>query len=172
MTGSVASALVGGGLGWLGGLILPGPIGQYGLLFILCFTVTAVARELNLLVFPWPQLKRQTKDIWAKIFPNPVAAALWGFDLGLIFTTWLSFSGAWLLVVVTILVGKPLFGIGLFALYWLGRALSIWLAPLWMPDATATSQLMNSIRLQRNLFHRVHVAALLWAFVVFALWLS
>lgn len=172
LAGSLASSFVGGILGWLGGLVLPEQaVSQLRLFVALGVAGLVLARELEVISLRLPQLKRQTDDMWAKIFPGIVAATLWGIDLGLIFTTWLGFSGIWLLVVATFLIGEPKFGIGLFVLYWFGRALSVWVAPFLLPHASATSQLLNGVRQQYRLFHRTHILGISWSIVVLILWL-
>jgi hypothetical protein len=172
VAGSAASLVVGAALGWVGGVLLPGPIGRLGLMSSILVGVTALARELGWISFPLLQFPRQTRGIWAKVFPGPVSAALWGFDLGLIFTTWLTFSGVWVLVLIAILVGQPLFGAALFVLYWLGRALSVWLTPLLLPDAGATVQLLDGIDGHRQLFQGIHALGLAWLVVVLFTWLT
>lgn len=171
LAGSMTSVFIGALIGSLGGLLLRPEIGKFGLLAALAAGVIAISRELKWISFPLPQLKRQTKDYWGKIFPGTVAAALWGFDLGLIFTTRLTFSGAWLLAIVTFLIGEPVFGAILFILYWIGRALSIWIGPLLMPDAGATPLLLDKIAGQYQLFQRIHVMGLIWSIFVLTLWL-
>jgi hypothetical protein len=172
LAGSVASALVGAVVGWLGGLFWPGQVGRLGILVALAIGLIAIARELGWLSIPLPELRRQTKGIWAKLFPGTVAAMLWGFDLGLVFTARLTFSGVWLLVAVAMLVGEPAFGIALFVLYWLGRAVSVWIAPLLMPDADATPWVLDVIYWHYRLFQRIHVLGLVWSTVVLIVWLS
>lgn len=132
----------------------------------------AIAREVGWLSFPLPELRRQTEGVWAKLFSGTVAATLWGFDLGLVFTARLTFSGVWLLVAVAMLVGEPAFGSALFVLYWLGRALSVWIAPLLMPDADATPWVLDVIYRHYRLFQRIHVLGLVWSTVVLIVWLS
>lgn len=171
LAGSVTSAFVGATLGWLGGLVFPQPVGRGGIVLALAVAVMAMARELGWIKFPLPQLRRQTRDIWAKIFPRPVAAGLWGLDLGLFFTTYFTFAGLWLLVVLAVLVGAPAFGAALFVVYWLGRALSVWIASWLLPSAGATAQFLDSIDGQYRLFQRLHVLGLVWSAIVFIFWL-
>ena len=105
-------------------------------------------------------------------FPSMVTAALWGLDLGLFFTTWFTFAGDWLLVIVAIITREPMYGAALFSVYWLGRALSVWFAPLLLQDARATPQLMSSIRAHRWAFQRLHVVGLAWGITVLIIWLA
>lgn len=171
LAGSVTSAFVGASLGWGGGLLLPEWVARPGLPVAITVALVAMARELGWISFPLPQLKRQTKDFWGKIFSGTIAATLWGLDLGLIFTTRLTFAGVWSLAAVAILIGEPAFGAVLFVMYWLGRTLSVWLAPLLMPDAGATPMLMDGIFKQYRLFQRIHVLGLVWLIIVLISWL-
>lgn len=170
LAGCVTSMFVGAALGWMGRLLFPGPVGKLGLFFAITIAGIAIARELRWISFPLPQLKRQTKDFWGKVFPGTVAAMFWGLDLGLIFSTRLTFSGIWVLAAAVILVGEPAFGAALFVTYWLGRVLSVWLAPLLMPNANATPVLMDGIYRQYRLFQRIHVLGLGWLIIVFITW--
>ncbi len=162
--------LVGTMLGWVGKLLLPVQIGRLSLFIVIGVAIIAMARELGWISFPLPQLKRQTRDIWGKIFPGPVAAALWGFDLGLFFTTWFRFAGLWLLVLVALIIRSPIYGAALFFAYWLGRAFSVWIAPSLMPNAGFTPHLLDGIAGQYQLFQRIHVLGLVWATVVLIVW--
>ena len=172
LAGSISSTFVGGLLGWLGGVFGLDRLGGVGLLVALTVALVAVTRELGWISFRMPQLPRQTRDIWFKVFSSPVAAGLWGFDLGLVFSTWLTFSGVWLLVVIAMLGGEAGFGATLFGVYWLGRVLSVWIAPHLMPDSGATSRLMDAISGQYRLFQRIHIVGLAWVVVVFVFWLA
>lgn len=172
LAGGAASLLVGALLGILGGWIVPARVGMLGILIAIAVALLALARELSWLAIPLPQRRRQTRDIWAKVFPSTWAAALWGFDLGLVFTTWFTFAGVWLLVIVAILIGSPQFGAALFTAYWLGRALSVWIAPMLLSDATATPQLLDEIVAQYRLFQRMHVVGLAWSIMVLIVWLT
>ncbi|MGH2559551.1 MAG: hypothetical protein ACRDJH_10835 [Thermomicrobiales bacterium] len=172
LAGGMASALVGALLGWLGAVLLPGQIGGLGLLAAIAVAALALARELGWLAVPLPQFRRQTRDVWGKVFPRTLAAAFWGIDVGLVFTTWLTFSGMWLLLVVVILVGEPGFGAALFVVHWFGRALSVWTAPWLLRDARAIPGLVDWIAGQRRLFQRLHALGLTWAIIVLISWFA
>ena len=170
LAGSVSSALVGALLGLAGKLVVP-TVGSFGVWLALGVAVATLARESGWLTFRLPQLRRQTRDVWSKLFAGPVAAALWGFDLGLIFTTWLTFSGVWLLVVVALLSRSAAFGAALFATYWLGRALTVWIAPFLLQDANHTPYLLDEIAGQYRLFQRMHALGLGCAMIILVLML-
>ena len=172
MAGAFASIFVGAGIGWAGRLFVPLQNGRWGLLIAMVVAILALIRELNWIAIPLPQLGRQTKDYWAKRYPGFVVSTLWGFDLGLVFTTWLTFSGVWVIVVMAFFYGEPTYGLILFLAYWLGRVLSVWLAPLLMVDASATPQLMENIHNHYQFFQRVHVLGLIWSIFVLSIWLT
>lgn len=150
---------------------LPALVGKVAILVAILVAIATMAREFRWIYFHLPQLRRQTKDIWAKTLPGTLAAALWGFDLGLIFTSRLTFSGVWLLTMVTVITGDSVFGVALFTLYWFGRALSVWIAYLLVPNANATSDLTAEIGKKGLLFQRIHAWGLLWSAAVLLSWL-
>ncbi len=166
LAGVATSTFVGASFSWLGGLLLPAQVGGLGFFIAIAVALIAIARELGWSSLPLPQPKRQTKDFWYKVFPSTVAATLWGLDLGLIFTTHFTFSGIWLLVVIAGLTKAPLFGAALFTTYWLGRVLSVWLAPWWFAEANATPFVLDELTMQRGIFQRVHAFGLSWAALV------
>lgn len=181
LAGSVTSAFVGvtlGSLGWLLAasvlladqqVVLAG-LEKIGVGVAIAVGIGAIARELGWIYFPLPQLMRQTRQEWGILFPGK-AAVLWGLDLGLVFTTWLTFSGVWLLVILAISAGDWIYGGTLFVVYWLGRTLPVWVAPL-LQDSDDASRLMDSIAKEYRFFQRIHVFGLAWAVVVLTLWLS
>jgi hypothetical protein len=159
--GLLASGLVGLGLGAIGYPLaslttnLWGPVG-------IATALALLVRELGWVRFPLPQAHRQTDDRWAKIFPSVAAAGLWGFDIGLTLSTWMTFSGAWLLIVLAIVSGSPSTGALLLGSYWLGRALSVWIVPAVLPGMTAAPQVIGRVLASRPSLRRIHLAGLAW----------
>jgi hypothetical protein len=147
-------------------------LGSTAVLITLGFASLAVVREGGLLPLPLLQIRRQTQGWWAKVFGSRVAAILWGLDLGLVFTTWLNFSGAWVLAVVTFLSGKPLMGAALFAAYWVGSALPVWVGPLLMESPMQTPELVTTLHEQRPLSRWIHVAGLICLMLILSWWLA
>lgn len=165
--GAFTSAVVGAGLGGLGAVVLPAQVGVIGISVALTVAIVAVAREIAWTWIPLPQLARQTSGWWAKTTSRRTRAPLlWGLDLGLTFTTWFTFSGVWLVLVLAVLGGDPEFGVALLTSYWFGRALSVWLAPLLIADALGTPALIAALGSQHRLRKLVHVAGLIWCSVV------
>lgn len=171
LAGAVTSVLVGSSIALAGATALPDHVGLPGVFLAMALSLVVLARELDLVAVPLPQIRRQTEGMWAKAFGFRVAAILWGLDLGLIFTTWLNFAGAWVLALVAFLGGKPALGAELFAAYWSGRALSVWIAPLLMRSAIDTPRLLATLHQQRHLFRWIHVAGLVCLVVVFGYWI-
>lgn len=66
---------------------------------------------------------------------------MWGLDIGLTFTTYLTFAGPWLLLIVAVASANPTFAAVLFG-DWIGRVLSLWLMPLLLvkPESVTLTQ--------------------------------
>lgn len=159
LSGAFASIVAGMALGFLGQLILWERMLVVGHVVIVALGLLVVAREMGWIAVALPQPKRQTREIWGKTMRRPIAALFWGFDLGLIFTTWFTFAGTWLIVGLAVISGNPMVGAALFVAYWLGRALSIWIFPFAMKDANDTPLLLDGINAEHRTLQRVHVAA-------------
>lgn len=164
LAGGLASLSVGASLAWLGGL-LPQRATVVVAAAAIIVALVAMARDLGWVRLSLPQSTRQTKRTWGMVLPGPVAAALWGLDLGLTFMTRLTFSGAWFLAFTAAVAGRPRFGATLFVAYWAGRAMSVWFAPFLLPDANATPSLLNEILERYRVFRGIHVVGLAWAVV-------
>jgi hypothetical protein len=169
VSGLVTSTLVGASFGWVGQQGMPRPVGAGGVAFALFIAIIALGREIGWIELPVPQFKRQTRGSWAHCFPRAVAAMLWGLDLGLIFTTYLTFSGVWLLATIATISSQQGIASALFVMYWLGRASSVWLASRFMTDARATHQFLDAILGQYRSMQIVHAIGLAWAAFILAL---
>jgi cytochrome c biogenesis protein CcdA len=171
--GLVTSVLVGAGLAAVGGLVIPAGTRPFGIVVALVVAVLAALRELGWVRLPLPEPKRQTRDLWAKTFSPPVAATLWGLDLGLLVSTRLTFAGAWLVLLLAALTGSPRLGATLTAAYWLGRALPVWIAPLLFENAGSSHRVLDELDRHRQWHRMVHVLGLgLMAAVLFSTLLS
>lgn len=155
LAGSLSSILVGLLLGVTGQAIGTGirplwnAIGGMWLLALL-------GQSMGKWRLPLLQWRRQTRAGWAKAFPAEVAATLWGLDLGLAFTTWITFTGYWGPAGMAFLSGRPALGAGLFLTYWWGRAAMVWAAPLLFPSPAATPAVMDALARQRPQFRHLH----------------
>jgi hypothetical protein len=158
--GALSSVSLGITLGLLGMSMLNG---QRVVLWIsFGLAIALLSRESGLLAFRIPTLSRQTPGVWGYALPAGAAAAMWGFDLGLVLTTRVSFSGAFLVLVLAFIVADPVFGAILVGAYWGGRATSIWIAPGFYGGPADVEELLDEIWRARDKFRRLHV----WALVV------
>lgn len=160
LSGALSSALVGLTLGALGSALGVASIPAAGIMAAALVAIVAAARELGVSAIPLLQARRATPGEWARNLNGALVPALWGFDLGLCFTTYFTFAGPWLLVTLAVVAGSPIFGAALFLAYWAGRVLSVWLAPLLLPDASSTPQLVTTLVGAKRSFQLVHVAGL------------
>ena len=159
--GVVASGLVGLLAGWLGTMIPDGDAMRAALLIAAAIGVLVALREAVGRAWPIPQLRRQTPEGLRRRFSAPTAAALWGFDLGLIFSTWLTFAGPWFLVTVAVALGEPVAGAGLFVGHWLARAAWLWLTPYLLTSARIGPSFSRQVVRALGLFRSVQVVALM-----------
>ena len=169
LAGCVSAALVGLSLGVMGRSIFGGPRKSilYGVSLI-CLVLAA--REIKLLRFPLPESKRQTEKTWVHTFGFVPASAMWGFHIGLGFGTRMTHGGFLGLCTLVVALADPLTGILLTTLYWLSRALPVWIAPMIWPtrslsgSAAIDSQAWAAIDsgLNRRLYRRAVAVALVW----------
>jgi hypothetical protein len=157
--GAITSVLVGLTIGAAGSLVMR-PFATAALM--VCFAIAGAGflREARLVRLPLPQLKRQTRDIWARSNLGAGAAALWGLDLGLTFSSWMTFAGVWFVVAVAAASADPALGAAMLISYWSGRALSVWLAPLLAPSVGTTPELLLAISGEGRVLRRVHAGTL------------
>lgn len=101
-------------------------------------------RELGLINFSMPQIHRQTHQVWAWDYGIAQGATMWGAHIGLGFATVITHGGFYVIVLVAAIHG-PVIGAAVYALYWLGRTLPIWLAPLLARRAGQSELLMQQL---------------------------
>jgi len=169
--GIISSGAVGAIVGSLGRWLGFGGSTEIARLSVVMVGIAALVRELVDNRIPLPQIRRQTNGSWARQFPSLVAAAGWGSDLGATFTTWLTFAGIWVLTVGLIFIGDPLYGSAAFVFYWLGRALSVWIAPFLLRNASGAPQLLSGLMQEARLLQFVHAAGIAGATAIIAVWL-
>lgn len=168
LAGLATSSLVGAVLGYVGAALGAGRTGAAGAIAALAVACLAASRELGWIRIPLPQARRQTAGGWMHR-GSGVAAVLWGLDLGLFATTWLTFAGAWLIPVLALLSGSAGFGAAVFGAYWIGRATSVWVGPMLLPTALDTPRLLDALMQHRRTAQLIHVGGLGWAIVLLAL---
>jgi cytochrome c biogenesis protein CcdA len=66
-------------------------------------------------------------------------------------------------VAVGLTLGNPLYGATLMVVYWLGRALPVWLAPMLNWSGQDSSSLSNEILAADWVYHRLAGLALMWS---------
>lgn len=157
--GLITSSVVGAAIGAAGLVLLPaGPALATAILIAVASYVAL--RELEVIQLPLPQWRRQTSEVWGKTLPPSLAATLWGLDLGMVFTTYLTFAGPWLLAAVAFVGRDPTFGAATFGAFWLGRAGTVWFAA-----ATVATQRISILELvaavgdRHRAFGRIHALA-------------
>jgi hypothetical protein len=165
--GAATSAAVGAFLGALGGLLIPvdGPV--WRVVVVGCIAAAVVAIELSLVRITFPQPRRQTQEIWGKRYGIHRAAILWGADLGLLFTSWFTLSGIWLLIGVAVTSQSAVAGATTICAYWVGRATSVWLGPILMRDSNDALGALRRIADARQFIVYSHVAVSIATFTVF-----
>lgn len=157
--GLLTSSLVGAALGGLGLLVMTPDFRKPASLLVFGVAIAGVLRQYGSSPGPPSRVKRQTSDVWAKKFPTPVAAMLWGLDLGLTFSTRWTFSGLSLFTMLAVLAADPIFGAALFGSLWLGRASSPWVVALAGADAGEISRLLDAIGRQYRQLKTVNAFA-------------
>jgi hypothetical protein len=84
---------------------------------------------------------------------------MWGLHIGFGFATRVTYGGFWVLVIVALVLGNPLFSAMLMLLYWLGRALPVWIAPLLLgADSERAAMPAES----QEVYHRITAFGLMW----------
>lgn len=154
----VGAAAAAGGRGL--GADLAAPAAAVACLLV---AVAVAARELGLVAFPLPYVRRSSGGTWARRWGLPRASLLWGLDIGLVFTTWLAWAGALWLVAVAALSGNPLLGAALMAVFWLGRALPVVVGPWLLPSAAVAPWIDAAVEPLRPAFTWVHALVTLGA---------
>lgn len=95
-----------------------------------------------------------------------VAAALWGFDIRLLFTTWFTYAGPWLVVALAAVTRNLAAGAVVSVVYWTGRALPLWFSPVLLRGEANAISLLIDIGRSRRALRLVHVTGLVLAAVV------
>lgn len=165
VTGSLSALLVGSLLGWMGRWLGAADVCW----LVVPLALALAAREQGFVRFQLPERKRQTEKNWAHEFGFTAASAMWGFHIGLGFTTYVRYGGFWVLAFMAFGVGEPGYGALLMLLYWLGRAGPVWVMPLiWR--GRDTGRLMDAVSASRYVYSRCETFCLLWSAGVAIIW--
>jgi cytochrome c biogenesis protein CcdA len=134
--------------------------------FIGLLALVLATREWGWITFPLPQRKRQTEKVWADEYGFTVASAMWGFHIGLGFTTRITYGGFWILVAIMIAAAEPYYAVILMLSYWAGRILPVWFAPLLLGKAVNATELPEAIILARPVYRQIVGVALVWSAII------
>jgi cytochrome c biogenesis protein CcdA len=140
-----------------------------------CWAVVPLAivlalRELGWIRFRLPERGRQTEKVWAHEFGFTVASAMWGFHIGLGFTTYVKYGGFWVLVAMILSSENPVYGALVMLLYWFGRATPVWIAPL-IQETHDGGELIEGILASRSLFNRAEALTLMLSAGIAVTWI-
>ena len=171
LTGLAVSTAVGTGLGELGHLLGLG--GGPHVVPVVCLGVAVVlaARELGILRFPLLERPLQTEKIWMHEFGPLGAATLWGLHLGLGFFTWINYGGFWVLTLLALGLGEARYGALLMGGHWLGKTLSVWVAPIALRDPGDGGELLGAWGSRTSLYRRLQAVGLAATAIVVGVWL-
>lgn len=170
LAGLASGAAVGALLGLAGRLVARGWGDGPLVLAAAGLAVLLAAREFGWISFPLPSPKRQTERIWAHEFGILGAAVLWGLHIGIGLNTRIRYGGYWLLVTIAVLGRDPRYGALLLAVYWLGRALPVWLAPLFVPAGRFDFAFLDALTGVETAHRRAHAWGLAWAALALGVW--
>ncbi|HEY7202114.1 MAG TPA: hypothetical protein VIC57_17975 [Candidatus Dormibacteraeota bacterium] len=138
----------------------------------LAIALVLAARELGVLRFRLPERPLQTEKVWMHQFGPLGAATLWGLHLSLGFFTRVNYGGFWLLTLLALGLGSPRLGALLMGAHWLGKALSVWVAPLALRTSADGSEVAGVWDTDARHYRRVQALGLLAAGAVLAVWLT
>lgn len=142
-------------VGWI--IALANPLTSQGLNFPIAVMILAgcalfMMRDVGAIRFSIPQLQRQTNKIWSFQFGFVPAAAMWGSHIGIGFITVISHGGIFLVAIMSLILDT--YGKYLLALFWIGRTLPIWLAPV-LAREVRHGHLVQEELLQPRTTHRL-----------------
>jgi len=165
LTGSISALTAGMLLGVFGSTLRA----NRALWLIVPLALILAARDWEWLHFELPERKCQTEKVWAHEFGFAVASAMWGFHLGLGFTTYIKYGGFWVLTAIGLAIGDARYGAMLLVVYWLGRAAPVWVMPV-VGRTVESHEMTGSILSTRHIYSRCDGLALVWAAVVALIW--
>jgi len=163
--GSASALTVGGLIGWMGSYSRAREVGW----LVSSLAMLLAAREFGWLHFRLPERKRQTEKVWAHEFGFVTASAMWGFHLGLGFTTYVGYGGFWVLMAADFTIGQMKYGAILMLLYWLGRTISVWMMPVMWRNQDS-NEMIEAILSTRAIYNRADALALVWSAGIVVIW--
>lgn len=162
----VGSAFSGGLLGFVLGTVgLAIGLGRWKSIagdLVALVLLLAALRDAGIVKLSLPSLKRQTPVWFPRVFGTRMGTFAWGLDLGQGWTTLISFTGYYALIVIALLNASPIQGALILCVYGLGRALPVILAGL--NSQSDVSVLAHWYLLRQTILYRLNAAGL--AFIV------
>jgi hypothetical protein len=126
---TLVAAAFGAALGATGGA-LGAPWGSAWAVLVVAVSLAALLREMGVLGFAVPQLRRQVPNWWRTYFGPYAAAALYGGALGVGFLTFVRHTTLLVVVAAAASTGDPVLGAVIVAPFGLARAAATGLAGL------------------------------------------
>jgi len=172
LAGLVVTLAVGAGIGELGHVVRLAGRPAVALAACLAIAVVLAARELGVLRFRLPERPLQTEKIWMHQFGPLGAATMWGLHLSFGFFTRVNYGGFWVLTLLALGLGSPGLGALLMGGHWLGKALSVWVAPLALGTSADGSEVVGTWDGDVRHYRRIQALGLVATGAVLAVWLT
>src|SRR5215831_5837052 len=159
-SGLAVTLAVGAAIGELGGVVGLAGRPEVAMAVGLPVALLLAARELGVVRFRLPERPLQTEKIWMHQFGALGAATMWGLHLSLGFFTRVNYGGFWMLAVLALGLGSPGTGALLLGGHWLGKALSVWVAPLALRTSADGSEVLGIWEMDTRHYRRVQALGL------------
>ena len=172
LAGLGVTLVVGAGIGELGRLLGLAERPAYALAACLAIALVLAARELDILRFRLPERPLQTEKVWMHQFGPIGAATMWGLHLSLGFFTRVNYGGFWMLTLLALGLGNPGIGALLMGGHWVGKALSVWVAPLALRTSADGSEVLGMWESDARHYRRAQALGLAATGLVLAAWLT
>lgn len=109
-----------------------------------------------------PQVRRQTPYRWKYLYSTRLSLLFWGIDLGMVFSTWLIYPGALVLLGWTV-PASSFFGLFIiYAFYQAGRAVWYLALPLYLSSNNDRIAMLDRIDRNRNPFVAIQLIGLMY----------
>lgn len=169
--GSMLSAmLVGATVGFLGSLLLKSQWQSAALLGAAIIGMVFALSDFELGGMHTLTLRRQTCPVWWRDFGPLLATLLWGFDLGLGFSTIRVASLYWIVLLVIFILASPVTGAAILAGYGLALPLNLGIGIAGLGRfSRADAPYIQALRLFHPLKVTLGILLLLWCLVIIAL---
>ena len=143
-SGGIVSALCVGTSVELASTLLPSLMSGFLLLVTLVLCIALIGRDVGLFDIWIPQRRRQTNKVWAHQFGLVPAAAMWGFHIGIGFTTVISHGGVYVVAALSLALDGT-YARYLLVLFWIARTVPIWVSPWLAPEPHDGSKVQDLI---------------------------